>query len=289
MTYQEILQAESFLIEIEGLIAQVRHGQALFQEAKTLDGKISSSFSQYKSTGYSWNTISYSRDEPHRYCTLIGDALTIMQCALQSVLNKEPNYGKIKQVRLDLSRLNQKNKSNNSKQKRKLIIELVAKYSGQIKLDKLFADYVDHGDALFEEDKTDEIFNALIGVLNLYLDNLTSTNSLPEKSKGKNPTVQVFNSQTNTQMVAVNVQVSIENCLKELDDCETLSQEEITEIKAQLDDIQKLLKDKKGKKKTIREKISSALKWVADKGTDAMIALLPTLVMILTNLQGVNV
>lgn len=27
------------------------------------------------------------------------------------------------------------------------------------------------------------------------------------------------------------------------------------------------------------------LKWVVDKGTDAMIALLPTVVMVLTNLQ----
>ena len=284
MTYQEILQAESFLIEIEGLIAQVRNGQALFQEAKTLDGKISSSFSQYKSTGYSWNTISYSKDEHHRYCTLIGDALTIMQCALQSVLNKEPNYGKIEQVRLDLSRLNQKVKASNDN-KRKLIIELVAKYRGYINFDKFFDDYVDHGNAWYVEDKTEEIFGALMGVMNLYVENLAITNPMEGNTKEKAPTVQVVNNQTNTQTVAVNIQVSIENTLKELDDCETLSQEEIVEIKKQLEDINELLKDKKGKKKTIREKLSAALKWVADKGTDAMIALLPTLVMILTNLQ----
>lgn len=110
-----------------------------------------------------------------------------MYSALKSLLNKEPNYGKIAQICMDLNRL---------------------------------------------------------------LSKLKSTNSIVSKS---------------------------------LDDCETISQEDILEIK-KLEDIQELMKDKKGKK-TIRDKISSALKWVADKGTDAMIALLPTLVMVLTNLQ----
>lgn len=284
MTYQEIIQAEDFLTEIEGLMLRISQGEILFQEAKTLDGKISSSFVQYKTTGYSWNSISYFKSDSKNYSSQINESLNIMYSALKSLLNKEPNYGKIEQVRMDMKRLLPKQKSNNE-QKRKLIIELVAKYSGQIKFDKMFADYVDHGNALFEEDKTDEIFNALMGVLNLYLENLTSTNSTIGKSKDKTPTVQVVNNQTNTQTVNVNLQVSIENCLKELDDCETLSQEEISEIKNKLEDIQELLKDKKGKKKTIREKISSILKWVADKGTDAMIALLPTLVMVLTNLQ----
>lgn len=136
---------------------------------------------------------------------------------------------------------------------------------------------------MYEEDKTEEIFNALIGVLNLYLENLCT--SIEIKTEDKTPTIQVVNNKTNTQTLTLNLEISIENCLKELDDCETLSQEEISKIKEQLEEIQELLKDKKGKRKKIREKLSSALKWVADKGTDAMIDLLPTIVMILTNLQ----
>lgn len=57
MTYQEILLAEKFLTEIEDLMLRISQGEILFQEAKTLDGKISSSFSQYKATRYSWNSI----------------------------------------------------------------------------------------------------------------------------------------------------------------------------------------------------------------------------------------
>lgn len=284
MTHQEILQAEKFLQEIEDLTLRVSQGEPLFQEAKTLDGKISSSYNQYKTSGYSWNTISFSNGDSRKYCILIGDALNIMHSALQALLNRDPNYGKIEQVRIDLSRLINSVKTSDDK-KRKLIIEFVAKYSGHIKFDKSFNDYIAHGNDWDEEDKTEEIYNALIGVLNLYLENLFSTNSLKQNVSDKAPTVQVVNNQTNTQTLTLNLEISIENCLKELDDCETLSQEEISKIKEQLEEIQELLKDKKGKRKKIREKLSSALKWVADKGTDAMIALLPTIVMILTNLQ----
>ncbi len=282
MTYKEILQAENFLQEIEDLSLKVGRGEALYQEAKTLDNKISSSYSQYKATGYSWNNISYSRNDTERYCQLIGGALNVMHSALKALLNREPNYGEIEQVQLDLRRFISLMNSSNDK-KRKLIIELVAKYSSQIKFDKLFDDYVNHGNAMYEEDKTEEIFNALIGVLNLYLENLCT--SIEIKTEDKTPTIQVVNNKTNTQTLTLNLEISIENCLKELDDCETLSQEEISKIKEQLEEIQELLKDKKGKRKKIREKLSSALKWVADKGTDAMIDLLPTIVMILTNLQ----
>ena len=286
MTYQEILQAEKFLKEIEELSLRVSRGETLFQDAKTLDGQIRSSYTHFNATGYNWNTISFSYTDKNRYCTLISDALTIMYSALQALLNKEPNYGKIKQVSSDLSRLIDLMHAPNEK-KRKLIIELFAKYSGNIKFDKSFEDYVDHGNAFYEEDKTEEIFNALIGILNLHLENLATINPSDVKSEDKTPTVQVVNNQTNTQTVTQNLQINIENCLKELDDCETLTEEEFEEIKKQLENIQELLKDKKGKKKTIREKLSSALKWVADKGTDAMIALLPTILTILRSLQAI--
>lgn len=284
MTYQEILQAEKFLQEIEDLSLRVSRGDALFQEAKTLDNKIGSSYPQYKTTGYNWTSMSYLNGDNQQYCSAIAGALNIMHSALQAILNREPNYGKISQVQLDLSRFVHLVDASNE-QKRSLIIELVGKYSGYIKFDKSFNEYVAHGNDWGEEDKSEVIFKALWGALNLYLENLTSTNSRIVKSDAKTPTIQVVNNQTNNQTVTLNLEVSIENCLKELDDCETLKEEEINEIKKQLEDIQELLKDKKGKRKTIREKISSALKWVADKGTDAMIALLPTLVMILTNLQ----
>jgi hypothetical protein len=167
--------------------------------------------------------------------------------------------------------------------KRELIIELVPKYSEYIKFDKTVNDYIKNGYEFGIEDKTEPIFKALIGNLELYLESLTARKSSNVQS-AKGTTIQI--QQNNMQAVSVNLNVSIDNCLKELDDCESISEKEIEEIKTELLEIEELLKDKKGKKKSIREKISSILKLVADKGTDAMIALLPTLVTILTNLKA---
>lgn len=50
-------------------------------------------------------------------------------------------------------------------------------------------------------------------------------------------------------------------------------------------EIQKLLENKRGNKKSIREKIKDALKWIAEKGTDVMIAVLPTVITILNNIK----
>lgn len=281
MTYQEILKAKHFLNEIEELTAKVDSGETPFQEAKTLDAEIKSSFPEYQATGFNWNTISFSANDQSRYRTSICNALKVMHTALEAVLIKQPYYGKMEQANADLSRLSE-NTHFESGQKRKLIVELVAKYSAEIKFGKPVIDYVDHGDALFEEDKTEEIYNALVGALKLYLEELPSEKTRTVRTE--KPILQIYNQQTNTQTVSMNLQISIENCLKDLDDCESLSSEEISEIKQQLDDIQKLMEDKRGKKKHIKEKISSILKWVADKGTDAMIALLPTVFMMLSGL-----
>jgi hypothetical protein len=277
MTYQEIKQAEIFLNEIDNLLDKVNKGNVLFDEAKTLDGQIKSNFSDYNPNGYSWSTISFYNGN-NKYCEVIGNALKIMRSALQALLNREPNYGLIKSVSLDLQRC-----AKCRDKKRELIIELVPKYSEYIKFDKTVNDYIKNGYEFGIEDKTEPIFKALIGNLELYLESLTARKSSNVQS-AKGTTIQI--QQNNMQAVSVNLNVSIDNCLKELDDCESISEKEIEEIKTELLEIEELLKDKKGKKKSIREKISSILKLVADKGTDAMIALLPTLVTILTNLKA---
>ena len=90
---------------------------------------------------------------------------------------------------------------------------------------------------------------------------------------------------TQTQYSSIDIKLSIENCLKDLEDCESVSEEEISEIKGQMAEIQKLLENKRGNKKSIREKIKDALKWIAEKSTDVMIAVLPTVITILNNIK----
>ncbi len=64
-----------------------------------------------------------------------------------------------------------------------------------------------------------------------------------------------------------------------------MEKKDIEELKEMLGEIEKLLKDKKGQKKTIRQKIGNVLKWIADKTTDVMIAVLPVLLQSLEMLS----
>lgn len=282
MTYQEIQQAEKFIGEIKALSQRVNQGQNLFDEAKTLDGRIRSSYTNYSPDGFSWNTISFQSKESKRYNQSIKNALAIMLSALEAVLQQEPQYGLICQVRDDIERCKEALDYLDT-DKRKLVIEMVSKYSDRINFGQTFDYYIQHGASIYEENKTESIFNALIGALTFHLEKISADKSYDEGNGI--PTVQVINQQNNTQTVELSLNISIENCFKSLDDCESINDIEINKIKEQLEEIQELLKDKKGKKKPIREKLKAMLQWVADKGTDVMIALLPTLVAILTNLQ----
>ena len=135
-------------------------------------------------------------------------------------------------------------------------------------------------------DETDAIFKGVIQKLNLYLTEICEEKKVVRtQSQFKQPIIQVNQNQNVNQNQETNVNISFlfEDCFKALDDCETLDEIETQEIKAQLQEIQELLKDKKGQKKSIKSKIASILKWIAEKGTDVMITVLP---MLLQSLQG---
>ena len=102
MTYQEILQAEEYLKAIKGLRNNNSlNGKNYYEQAKTLDAKISSSFSSYQPKGYTWSGISYKINESDRY---IDDALDVMYDCLQSLLNRTDNYLEIKKVYADIKK-----------------------------------------------------------------------------------------------------------------------------------------------------------------------------------------
>ncbi len=287
MTYREFLQIEKYITEIEALKKLNIDGNQLQLKAENLNNRILSNIKGYKPQGLSWysayvnlsdglggySSINYNRDQ-------ICNLMDIMQATLQGILNSLPYYDEICDLGKDISYGH--NISNSTKSKCDFIVEKVKKYSRNIKFEQSIINARDNllaGNELSEE-QLDSIFRTLLLDMEEYRKSLFDDKRDLKEVINTPVLVKVEQTQNNSQVqnVATDLNVSIQNCLKDLDDCETLSEQELEDIKAQLDEIKQLLADKRGKKKAIKEKISAILKWVADKGTDAMIAILPTLI-----------
>ena len=287
MTYREFLQIEKYITEIEALKKMNIDGNQLQLKAENLNNRILSNIKGYKPQGLSWysayvnlsdglggySSINYNRDQ-------ICNLMDIMQATLQGILNSLPYYDEICDLGKDISYGH--NISNSTKSKCDFIVEKVKKYSRNIKFAQPIINARDSllaGDKLSEE-QLDTVFRTLLLDMEEYRKSLLDDKRDLKEVISTPVLVKVEQTQNNSQVqnVATDLNVSIQNCLKDLDDCETLSEQELSDIKAQLDEIKQLLADKRGKKKAIKEKISAILKWVADKGTDAMIAILPTLI-----------
>lgn len=287
MTYREFLQIEKYITEIEALKKLNIDGNQLQLKAENLNNRILSNIKGYKPQGLSWysayvnlsdglggySSINYNRDQ---ICYLMD----IMQATLQGILNSLPYYDEICDLGKDISYGH--NISNNTKSKCDFIVEKAKKYSRNIKFEQPIINARDSllaGDKLSEE-QLDTVFRTLLLDMEEYRKSLLDDKRDLKEVISTPVLVKVEQTQNNSQVqnVATDLNVSIQNCLKDLDDCETLSEQELSDIKAQLDEIKQLLADKRGKKKAIKEKISAILKWVANKGTDVMIAILPTLI-----------
>ena len=287
MTYREFLQIEKYITEIEALKKMNIDGNQLQLKAENLNNRIPSNIKGYKPQGLSWysayvnlsdglggySSINYNRDQ-------ICNLMDIMQATLQGILNSLPYYDEICDLGKDISYGH--NISNSTKSKCDFIVEKVKKYSRNIKFAQPIINARDSllaGDKLSEE-QLDTVFRTLLLDMEEYRKSLLDDKRDLKEVISTPVLVKVEQTQNNSQVqnVATDLNVSIQNCLKDLDDCETLSEQELSDIKAQLDEIKQLLADKRGKKKAIKEKISAILKWVANKGTDVMIAILPTLI-----------
>ena len=287
MTYRELLQIENYIYEIQQLKSLNCTGNDLKEKAEILDKKIKSSVKGYSPIGIVWNNaivymsdslggyqpIEYDRD---KLCSL----LEIMQATLQGILNSLPYYDEICDLDNDISYGG--NISKNLKYKRDFIVEKTKKYSANIKFEQSVNDARDSilSGIELSDSQIDSIFFTTLSDIKSYRNSLFVEKRDLKEVINPSVLVKVEQTQNNSQVqnVATDLSISIQNCLKDLDDCETLSEQELEYIKEQLDEIKQLVADKRGKKKPIREKISAILKWVADKGTDAMIAILPTLI-----------
>lgn len=278
MTYKQIEQIESFIKEVNELkeSTTIAH-KVLYERGRTLHEKFSASNVGYLAS-VNWNNcafVGFAEGTTTYYIDKIKSNFEVMLSALQGILDAIPQYPYILEVRKDI----ELGKDSNTR-KRAYITEMLVKYQGKIDFGKAVLDYVKN-DSMVAGNACHE---GVLQKLRLYLLEVCEEKKVARtQSQPKQNIFNIQQSQNVSQETNVNVEISFEDCFKALDDCETLDDTETQEIKAQLEEIQELLKDKKGKKKSIKQKIGNVLKWIAEKGTDVMIAVLP---VVLQSLQG---
>ena len=157
------------------------------------------------------------------------------------------------------------------------------KYEGEIDFGKEVSKYIEQANSYgYPPLNTEQVFVGFLARIEMYLDDVCNEKTTKKTVTKSEPKTVVNVQQNNNQTVNQNIEITIEQCFKRLDDCESISEEEIQKIKEQINEIECLLKDKLGKKKTIKEKIGNILKIIAEKGTDVMISVLPTIVQMLS-------
>ncbi len=247
---------------------------------------ISSSVPEYKPECINWNrayvTNSYG-SYPYGYYNSqeIDRIADIMLSCLNGILSSIPEYPMICSLKEDIA----EGKANTKKSKVSYIVRMNEKYSSILSFSNEVNDLVKRvssGQDSGGQTLIDSLYQGVIENLKLYLNDICSDKS--NKSEKASP-LQINVNQNNNQTVAIDINIEIENCYKALDDCESISEGEISEIKSKLAEIEGLLKEGKGKRKPIRERIQGILKWLANKSAEAMIAVLPTLVTILTQIK----
>ena len=285
ITYKQIEQIEKYLAEVNKLREQKTYvSKDLYETSKNLDERIRAS-----SIGYSpvinWNNclVVYSARNISFNSATIKSNLMVMQAALEGILNSIPYYSETVAIRKDIAR---GRKIVVNEEKQAFVMEMITTYQGKI-------DFGDDADVFAKSDfsflwdlRYDSIYNGILRRMELYLNDIGKKKSLPTERVDKRPYITVNQNQNvnQNQSSNIDIEISVEDCFKNLDDCEALDPSALEEIKQQINELEDLLPNKKGKRKTIKEKIGTILKWLADKGTDVMIALLPYLIQVLQGL-----
>ncbi|MBQ2894137.1 MAG: hypothetical protein IJE92_01305, partial [Clostridia bacterium] len=246
MTYQQMQQIESYIDQVDSLIRDRElDADLLYSQATTLHEMVYASNIGYQLSldwdkcvecepegNFGWSISGYFGDE------IIGN-LQIMRAALKGILNSNENYATIVDIRKDISRGQNLKKS---RAKRNFIAEMVVKYQGEIDFGKTIADFLKEDMPLCWDIDEDAYFNGLLQKLESHINDISCTHHpVKSKSVGKQPTFVINQNVNQSQEMTVDVAITITDCFNNLDDCETLSETEIEDIKAQLQEIQDLL------------------------------------------------
>lgn len=287
ITYKQIEQIEKYLAEVEELQnKKCCDDESFFKASKGLDERMRASNIGYSST-LSWSCFyfEYSTGQTIYNVGTIKSNLMVMQAALEGILNSIPYYSEIVAIRKDID---SGQKIDGDEEKQSFVAELVTTYQGKIDFGADVYDFVRSDVSFYWEQKYDSIYNGVLRRMELYLNEIGQEKPLPTERVDKLTNITVNQNQNQNvnqnQSSNIDIDISMEDCFKNLDDCETLEASDLEKIKEQINEIQDLLQNKKGKKKPIKEKIGTILKWLADKGTDVMIALLPYLIQVLQGL-----
>ena len=290
MTYRQIQQVEDYLKEVLYLINDVNvTDDQRYNKGKTLHKQIAASKFGY-SLVLDWQkcqVLDLSNSPTRYYTNKIKLNLEVMLSALQGILDSVVFYPYILEIRKDIEK---GKKIKNGDAKERFVTEITIKYQGKVDFGKNVEKILKNDGLLILNYNIDAIHQGVLQKLELYLLEVCEEKRvIKAQSQSKQPIIQVNQNQNVNQNVnqnqetKVSVSLLFEDCFKAIDDCETLDESETKEIKTQIQEIQELLKDKKGRKKSIKSKIGSVLKWVAEKGSDVMLAVLPVL---LQSLQG---
>ncbi len=285
LTYKQIEKIEQFINEAQGLKQDALSGENFYNLAVALEDRIIARNIGYKSiVSWSacyekgWNEYTDENWENYLEDKIVENLETIIS-SLEGLLDACQVYPYIIEVRNDI----EKGRELEKFACKNFIIELCAKYQGKVDFGKTAQDYCKNK-ALLAPSEAEALCKGMLTKLEFYLSDICEEKKMVKAPAQKKETnIYMTQNQTNHQETNVNITITIEDCFKALDDCETLKDDEIEEIKQQLSEIETLLKDKKGKRKAIKEKISNALKWIANKGTDVMVSVLP---FVLQSLQG---
>ena len=285
LTYRQIERVEKFLVEIYALTEHTNiSDKEKYNKSKIIDEQLAACSIGYYIT-LDWDKCAiynFSTGETRYVRENILSNLIVMKSALQDILDGLDSYPIVLAMREDIQ---SGKKINHPVEQRKFIEQMLVKYSGKVDFGKAVQDYIKQ-DSLVPMYLHEEAYHkGVIEKLKLYLHEICEEKkSIKKQTNAKQTVVNVNQSVNQNQETNVNVPISFEDCFKSIVDCDSLNEKEAEEIKGQLIEIIELLKDKKGKRKAVREKFSVALKWIADKGVDTMIATLPYIVQCLKGL-----
>jgi predicted nucleotidyltransferase len=98
-------------------------------------------------------------------------------------------------------------------------------------------------------------------------------------SNGRASHISINNNNANTNTNSISVNTSFEDVRRNIENMSSLPDTEIEEILSKINDLEEIVnsEDRKSKK---WEKAKGIIKWIADKGVDVGIALLPLLLQI---------
>lgn len=173
----------------------------------------------------------------------------------------------------DISECEEYLKSDSAEEADKFIEKIESKYCGII--DNISSGLIANFDSSYNLDLKNIKMN--ITILKEKMEVFVAMGCKNLFGNGNHPNVQINNSNSNSNVI--DISISFEEARKNIENMTALPDSEVEEILSKIEELEKIVqsKDRKTKK---WENAKGIIKWIADKGVDVGIALLPLLLQI---------